>query len=248
MTIAYCEKCGNQLREGAKFCHSCGAATTSSSFSSAPPPPSYASAQDRGGYTPQSSPNYPQAWQSSNVEVPRKSNVGKIILITMAVILLLVGVVSVGAFIAIRRAVNNVVHVGKDAAGNEGVSISAPGGSVRIGQNTAVTEAELGVPIYPGATPSKDGSVSISGSAAGKSGFVGVATFKTSDSVDEVADFYRAKLPNDTNVVDSTKFGNRTVVFKAKTEGGGRVITVNATDDSTTQITIVNAKGKDLVP
>jgi len=182
MSIAYCEKCGNQLREGAKFCHSCGAATTSSSFSSSTPP-SYASPQDRGGYAPQSSPNYPQAWQSSNVEVPRKSNAGKIILITMAVILLLVGVVSVGAFIAIRRAVHNVVRVEKDANGNEGVSISAPGGSVRIGQNTAVTEAELGVPIYPGATQSKDGSVTISGSGGGKSGFVGVATFKTSDLI-----------------------------------------------------------------
>ena len=248
MSIAYCEKCGNQLREAAKFCHSCGAATTGSSFSSSVPS-GYASPHDRGSYAPASPPNYPQAWQASNVEVPRKSNLGKIILITMAVILLLVGVVSVGAFFAIRRAVHNVVQVERDGSGNDSVAIRAPGGSVRIAQNSAVTEEELGVPIYPGATASKDGSVSISGTGGGKSGFVGVATFKTGDSVDTVADFYRERLPKDTNIVDSTKFGNRSVVFNAKTDGGGRVVTVSATDESTTQITIVNAKGpKGLVP
>ena len=95
---AYCEKCGNQLRDSAKFCHSCGAAAAniepqSSSYSpgSAPsrPPASY-SAPPRSSYSPQPPPNYPQGWQASNVEVPKKSSgIGKIIVIALLVIFMI---------------------------------------------------------------------------------------------------------------------------------------------------------------
>jgi len=161
--------------------------------------------------------------------------------IALLVIFMIGGVFAVGAFFAIRRA----VHIGRDSNGNQEVSIQAPGGSVKIGHPT-LTEEELGVPIYPGSTPSTDGgSVSISGTGAGKSGFVGVATFKTDDSVDEVADFYREKLSKDTSVAESSKSGTRSVVFTTKSDTGGRVITVTASnnDKYATLITIVNAKG-----
>ena len=162
----------------------------------------------------------------------------------MLVILGFVGVVGIGAFVLFRRAVKTV-RVTEDSSGRPAIAINPPGGGeLKIGAGSAVTEEELGVPIYPGSTPSKDGgSVSISGPGVGGSkrgGWVGVATFTTEDSVDEVAEFYRQNLDKDVETVDTNKDDKRTVVFNAKTERGFRTITITDEPDTTTKIAIVN--------
>jgi zinc-ribbon domain len=232
----YCERCGNQLRPGAKFCHSCGAGA-----------PVQTSAPPSSGYQPQSYPQSPQGWSSpppSYVEPPtRSSSVAKFIIISLLVILGFVGVVGIGAWVLFRRAVRSV-NVTEDSSGRPAIAIKPPGGGeLKIGAGSAVTEAELGVPIYPGSTPSKDGgSVSISGSGVGgmRNGWVGVATFTTEDSVDQVQEFYREKLGKNMETFDQERGGKRTVVFNTKTGRGLRTITITDEPDTLTKIAIVN--------
>jgi len=242
---SYCEGCGNQLREGAKFCHSCGAGAPAKPPSQ---PPSQVATPRSSAYQPQSYPQSPQAWSSSQppyVEQPKASSgVAKFIIIAMLVILGFVGVIGIGAFVLFKRAVKTV-RVTEDSSGNPAIAINPPGGGeLKIGSGSTVTEEELGVPIYPGSTPTKDGgSVHISGTGIGGSkggGWVGVATFMTEDSVDDVAEFYRQKLDKDVQTVDTTTDDKRTVVFNAKTDRGLRTITITDEPDTTTKIAIVN--------
>ena len=167
----------------------------------------------------------------------------KVIIIALLVILGFVGVAGIGAFILFRRAVRTV-SVTEDSSGHPSIAIKPPGGGeLKIGSGSGVTEEELGVPIYPGSTPSKDGdSVSIKGSGVGGmgSGWVGVATFTTEDSVDQVQEFYSEKLGSDTQTVDNQRDEKRTVVFNTKTDRGLRTITITDEPDTLTKIAIVN--------
>ena len=72
------------------------------------------------------------------------------------------------------------------------------------------------------------------------SGWVGVATFTTEDSVDQVQEFYSEKLGSETQTVDNQGEGKRTVVFNTKTDRGLRTITITDEPDSLTKIAIVN--------
>jgi hypothetical protein len=98
----------------------------------------------------------------------------------------------------------------------------------------------LGVPIYPGATPDKDGSGTVSVSNPGQSGWFGAATFTTGDSVDEVAAFYRDKLGEQAPTVDSASEGKRQVVFTLQTDKGFRMVTIGE-EDGKTKLVIASA-------
>ena len=114
---SYCERCGNQLRDGAKFCHSCGAGAPAQ-----PPaqPPAQMATPRSSAYQPQSYPQSPQPWSSAQppyVEPPKASSgVAKFIIIAMLVILGFVGVVGIGAWVLFRRAVKTV-RVTEDSSG-----------------------------------------------------------------------------------------------------------------------------------
>ena len=165
--MAFCNSCGASLDPGTRFCNKCGAAVSSApSAGVVAAPPAVAPAPTQGG----------------------GSGVLKVILIVIGVFVILgVLAVSTVAFIGWRVARNmHVKHEG------EHVKIDSPFGSVETSKNPEEIARDLGVDVYPGARAEKNGSATAS--------FAGIRTasavFKSSDSVDQVSTFYKAKFPN----------------------------------------------------
>jgi hypothetical protein len=166
--MAFCNSCGATVTDGTKFCNRCGAA-----ISAAPPIPAVAAA------APMAPP--PSKGGSSAL---------KIILIIVAVIvgLGILGIAAVG-FVGYRIAKSAHVTQHGDA-----VKVETPFGSVETNKDPAQTAKDLGVEIYPGAAPTKNGTASMS---FGNMHTV-TASFESSDPVDKVCDFYKAKFPSST--------------------------------------------------
>jgi len=111
----------------------------------------------------------------------------KIILIILAVIfgIVLLGMVTCG--IVIHRIAKSA-HVSP----NGEVKVETPFGSMETSQDPAQAAKDLGVEIYPGAVAQKNGTATMS---FGNMHTV-TASFESSDSVDKVCDFYKAKFPS----------------------------------------------------
>lgn len=164
--MAFCNSCGVSLDPGIKFCNKCGAAVSGAT---------------------------PGAVAASTAGVPAPTQGGgsgvlKVILIVVGVFVILgVLAVSTVAFIGWRVARN--MHVKQEG---DHVKIDSPFGSVETSKNPEDIARDLGVDIYPGAQPVRNGSATAS--------FAGMRTasavFKSSDSVDQVSAFYKAKFPN----------------------------------------------------
>lgn len=160
------------------------------------------------------------------------SGVLKVILIVVGVFVILgVLAVSTVAFIGWRVALN--LHVKQD--GNH-VKIESPFGSVETPQNPEEIARNLGVDVYPGAQAVKNGAATAT--------FAGIhtasATFKSSDSVDQVTAFYKAKFPN---AMVSTSDQNRCTII-AQDQKNMTTINIQADDGQTKiQITHVSHPG-----
>jgi len=87
-----------------------------------------------------------------------------------------------GTKVKIDTAANGVTITSTDS---NGAKVSMEMG------NAKVTEADLGLPLYPGAVVPSSGGSNRTTSAQGS---VVVASFESKDSMDKVAAFYRAKL------------------------------------------------------
>jgi hypothetical protein len=132
-----------------------------------------------------------------NAPVPPPSRSGSNV---VAIALLTLGLVVVLACLAVvfglRFIANGVrVHVnGSDDT--KQVSIKTPFGGLEVHKNTGVTEASLGLPIYPGAKAAKDeDSASVSLGFGGVRGLrIVVGKFDTPDPRDKVRDFYQDRL------------------------------------------------------
>ena len=162
--MAFCNSCGVSLDPGIKFCNKCGAATSASAPGAVATTGAPAPAQGGG------------------------SGVLKVILIVVGVFVILgVLAVSTVAFIGWRVARN--LHVKQE--GNH-VKVETPFGSMETPKDPADIARDLGVDVYPGAQPQKNGAATVT--------FGGIhtasATFESSDSVDQVSSFYKAKFPN----------------------------------------------------
>src|SRR5580692_529592 len=166
--MAFCNSCGATVTDGTKFCNKCGAA-----ISAAPPIPAVAA----------TAPVAPPPSKGG-------SSALKIILIIVAVIvgLGILGIAAVG-FVGYRIAKSAHVTQHGDA-----VKVETPFGSVETNKDPAQTAKDLGVEIYPGAAPTKNGTASMS---FGNMHTV-TASFESSDPVDKVCDFYKAKFPSST--------------------------------------------------
>jgi len=112
----------------------------------------------------------------------------KIVLIVLAVIvgIGILGVATVG-FIGYRIAKS--AHVTQNG---DSVKVETPFGNVESSKDPDQAARDLGIEIYPGAEVQKNGASSAS--------FGGVHTvtamFESSDSLDKVCEFYKAKFPN----------------------------------------------------
>jgi hypothetical protein len=174
--MAFCNSCGATLTPGTKFCNQCGAtiagptaSPTTSPAPATPPPASYAPARassTTGG-----------------------SNALKTILIVLAVIVVLgiFGLFALG--VIARHYLAKNVHVSQDGTH---VKVDTPFGSTETSKDPGQVIHDLGIDVYPGAQVENNGATT--------STFGGIhtvaATFNSSDSVDKVCAFYKAKFPN----------------------------------------------------
>ncbi len=210
--MAFCNSCGAALSAGTKFCNKCGAAASS--------------APTAAGVTP--------AVVAAPAPVQPTTGGGgalKIILIVIAIIVGL-GILSVGAFSFFVYRVAKSAHVTQNG---DNVKLDTPFGSLNTGTDAAQVVKDLGVDVYPGALPQKNGSATMT---FGNVKTV-TAAFESSDSLDKVCDFYKAKYPS-TNMTTSDSSHCAIVAGDQK-----NMITINVQangDGTKIQIANVNKK------
>jgi hypothetical protein len=140
------------------------------------------------------------------------SNLLVIVLLLLALIVLVGGI---GVLVGVRFIANAVhVHVNQAGEGKKEISIKTPLGSFEV--NQGVNEANLGLPIYPGATPmKKDDSATVNIDISDQAKVrVLAGKFETPDALDKVVAFYHDRL------------GDQVTQFKEKDEEGKTVFEI----------------------
>jgi hypothetical protein len=203
----YCAKCGSQLSADTRFCTSCGAPTDLAASPATP-----------AGQVP--------------AAAPKSAGALKVILIVVGVFVGL-GVLSVAAAMFGLWRISKTVNIDRSGAG---VTITTPKGKITAGQTSVhVTEAEVGAPIYPGAT-SAEGGIKF----GGEGGSMATYPFKTSDSVQQVAAFYRDKFGPKVSVVESPE--GALITSTSKNENETIMVTIGRDQsDGHTSIVISHA-------
>ena len=219
--MAFCNSCGNTLTPGAQFCNKCGATVGGPSPASAAP----------SGFTP-----VVTGTATPGAVAPPPAGGGssalKIILIIVAVIICIgiLGIVSLGVFIH-HFAKNSRIHQEGDR-----VKIETPFGNVDTTGDPAQIAKDMGVDIYPGAEPQKNGSASASFGNMQTT----TAIFTTGDSVDKVCAYYKSRVPN--AAVSSSDQSRCTYVSTEQKN----TLTINVeSSGDTTKIEMTGVKKKD---
>jgi len=235
---AFCTKCGAPLSSGAGFCPACGSAVESNAVpppvvpEPVAPPAAAASypAAPAAGYAPVPPPVYAAAPPAGYAAVPtagygapppKKSGALKIVLIVIAVVVVL-GIATVGI----------LGYIGYRA-------MHSAGNALAVGSSADVSEADLGVSIYPGATRNASGSMRLK--VAGN--LVVSATYTTTDPVANVLTYYQGKLGPNATAIQS---GPATTLTSSTVNGTGKesiVITVTPSAQANgTQFTVVHTE------
>jgi hypothetical protein len=155
----------------------------------------------------------------------------KVVLMIVGVVVLIgvLGVATIG-IIGYRIAKN-----AKVSQKGDNVKIETPFGNMETSSDPQKTAEDLGVEIYPGAQVQKAGAASVTFGSI----HTVTANFESSDSVDKVCDFYRAKLPGAT--VQSSDQTHCSIV--ATGAGNSTTITADSrADGSSFQIVAVTKK------
>ena len=187
--MAFCNKCGASLPPGIRFCNQCGAAVIASS-----PAPNAANSAMAGATVSAGSVPPANAGQGSGAL--------KVVLIVVGVLVLL-GILSVGSMAFFAWHVARHVHAHQD--GNN-VRVETPFGNVETTKDPADAARNLGVDLYPGAELMRNGS------STATFGGVHTATIsaESSDPVEQVFNFYKAKFPN--AMVTTSDAGRSTII------------------------------------
>ncbi len=153
------------------------------------------------------------------------SNVLAIVLLVLALIVL-VSVVTVWTGLRfLSRSVQ--VHVNDGRSDKKEVSIQTPVGSLEVRKD--VDEAQLGLPIYPGAKRLKDhDTATVKMEFGGEENVrVVVAKFETSDPIEKVRNFYRERVGG-----EATKFTEKDsegkTVFEIKRGGQEKIVALKS--------------------
>ncbi len=216
---AFCTKCGTALPPNTQFCTACGASVGAAAI----PPPTAPIA-------------YGQPVTAAAPPPGSGSSAVKIILIVVGVVVGL-GMLSAIVFMFGVWRVSRAMHVNR---AGDSVTLSTPTGTITAGNTAVVSEADLGVPVYPGAVRREGGMQVNSGT-----GSMITAVFSTSDPVGKVVDFYKGKLGDNTSVIQA----GRGAVISSGTQNNkeGLVITVSSdpsSNDGQTKIGIMRTRNK----
>ena len=157
------------------------------------------------------------------------SNLVAIVLLLLALIVVVSGIVIWGGLHYLARGVQ--VHVNEAKEGKQ-VSVQTPIGSFEVKKD--VNEAQLGLPVYPGATRLKDeDSATINMNFGGEQGVhVVVAKFETTDDLEKVRSFYQDRVGGDvTKFIEKNNEGK--TVFEIKRKNQERIISLKSTGGGT---------------
>jgi hypothetical protein len=158
------------------------------------------------------------------------SSAVKIILIIVAVIVGL-GIIGLGAIGYVGYRVSRAIHNGPGGQ----MSIQTPEGKVNLNASQTYTAAELGTDPYPGAQSTPGGM-----KVDSPGGSMVMGSFLTTDSKQQVIDFYKARFGDNTAVMD-TADGAIVTYTKSKQESIMVTITTNTTrDNGKTRISIMH--------
>jgi hypothetical protein len=144
----------------------------------------------------------------------------KMVLIIVGVIVL-IGILAVATIGIIGYRIAKSAKVSQKG---DNVKIETPIGNIETSSDPQKTAEELGVEIYPGAQVQKTGTASVT---LGSIHTV-TAKFESSDSVEKVCDFYRAKFPGATaqssdhthcSIVSSAPGNTTTITADSSGEG-----------------------------
>jgi hypothetical protein len=182
-----------------------------------------------------------------------RSNIIAIVLLTLGLVIVLS---SLAIVLGLRFLAHGVRVNVKGSDDTKQVSVKTPFGGLEVHKNAGITEASLGLPIYPGAKAARDeDSASVSLAFGGEHGLRIVAgKFDTSDARDKVRDFYQdrltvqegpftrdEKIDSETGYdFDIDKTGNFVgtdhsgkTIFKIKRSGEERVVALDNRDGGT---------------
>jgi len=104
----------------------------------------------------------------------------------------------------------------EQGAGGDTTTVKGAEGEVKFGKG-AVDPASLGLPVYPGAKPSDQNSVSMNSTAKGEGGQMVMLT--TDDSFDKVYGFYKAQMPAGTEKMKVATGGSQMATFQEGESG-----------------------------
>jgi hypothetical protein len=258
-----CSKCGIQTRDGAKFCHGCGNPIATAALpptmpisppagEATPKPavplapeaptnfakPTEGMGQPQTSYLPQPAAQAPIRTYPQSIEAPRKSGNGLKIFLGIIVFLgvIIVGAIGGGIFLA-GKAIDNA----KTSIKNNGGIDFGNNVKVKMG-DAALNEAELKVPIYPGAKATMP--FSISGQDDnGKKGSFGIVTLETGEDYDTVVDWYDEKLGKNVKRTSREENEKSSTTFEIKDGDGFRSVEIigYSNNNKDTEIKIVTA-------
>jgi len=109
------------------------------------------------------------------------------------------------------------------------VTVQGSEGTTRIGEGV-VDPNKLGLPVYPGAVPSKSGSFS----SQTKQGGAQVVTIETTDPFDKVYAFYKANMPAGSEKMKVSAGGQSMATFQVS----------SGKDSSRKGVSVVTTQGK----
>lgn len=174
--MSFCTGCGNNVDSAAKFCDKCGKPM------SALPTQTTASTGAAAARAPLPPPP-PPSKQGGGLLKPLLIIFG---IIGLLFVLAIAGLVGFGYYAA--------KHAKVEHNPDGSSKIETPFGNIEA-DDPAKTAEKMGIDVYPGAEPVKNagGSVSFGAFSAGS------AMFETTDSVDQVATFYKEQYPKATH-------------------------------------------------
>lgn len=163
----------------------------------------------------------------------------------VAIALLVLGFIVVvslfGIWVGFRILARGVkVHVNDQGGDKKEVSIKTPFGDIEVNKNGGVTEASLGLPIYPGAKSASDHEGATVNMRFGTEAalHIVVGKFHSSDAFDKVRDFYQERLtsevgkftPKSTVEFDPGHWGDEEGNFIGKDKEGKTVFEIKRKD------------------
>jgi hypothetical protein len=207
----------------ANFCAKCGSAISANE--------QFCTSCGAAAATHGSAPAQPIAAQPAAVPAKSGSSAVKIILIIVAVIVGL-GILGLGAISYVGWRVSRAIHVDGP---NGQMTIQTPEGKVDLNASQTYTADDLGTDPYPGAQSTHGGmKMNL------PTGSMVIGSFLTSDSKQQVVDFYKSKFGSNTAVMD-TPDGALITFSKSKQESVMVTITANSSrNNGKTQITITH--------